>query len=568
MCSVSRPNVSAPEPPRVPNAQQVESPQVARERLDRSPGAASSRTVLTGPRGLDPRLYGTELLGAMTSEIQRLDQRWQALKTERDRFRELWQGIAKLCAPRSGRFLTTERNQGKYKHSDILNESGLFARRILAAGLMSGLTSPSRPWFELATEDQDRSDHQPHAEWLRLVRDEMLRVFRISNTYTALFSLYSELGPFGTGAAVVDEHFERVIHVYPQTVGQYAIATDEYGMPNALWREFEMTVEQIVRRFVRKHGWGVVSPAIKTAYDQGNYDHGFDVRHAIRPRSNLQPDALNGRRFPVQSVYWDPNHSKGDGDIYLDDTGFEESPLVAPRWDVIGNDVYGYGCGEDALGTLRSLQAMEKDYQVAIAKMARPPSIAPVSLRDQGGVRSMPGGITYAPDGATDQVKTLENFQPRLAEFNAERQVMAERTYHSVLRRCRHRDIELAAPARRRRSDRDRDPGDCRRKAGDAWPGAGADAGRAAGAADRPDICDHGAQRADPARAAGSARAALEGEPYFAVGAGAARGGHRRHHPQRRLYQQLRADRAGGAGYGQSRRDHTRVPHPPRARRR
>ncbi|MEM6668550.1 MAG: portal protein [Pseudomonadota bacterium] len=361
---------------------------------------------------------------------QELDRRYLALQTDRDRYKPLWRSTTKLCAPRHGRWLTTERNDGEYKHKDILHEAGLFARRILSAGLMSGMTSPSRPWMELTIDDINRAQYQPHKLWLRTVRDRMLTIFRASNIYTGLFSIYNELGPIGTAAAVLDESYDTVIHMHPNTVGQYVLATDEHGRVNALFREYEMTVEQIYGKFVTKHGTDVLPQNIINAYDNGNYDDAFPVRHAIRPRRDFEPGALNGRRFPVQSVYWLPQGTNHKGERLLDDTGYEETPLVAPRWDVVGNDVYGYGPGEDSLGSLRALQYMEKDFHVAIAMAARPPTAVPIGMK-KGGGSLMPGGRVYVPDGYKEQIYPIYNTRPDIGSFNGERQNVAERIYQA-----------------------------------------------------------------------------------------------------------------------------------------
>jgi hypothetical protein len=54
------------------------------------------------------------------------------------------------AAPAAGLALHHQRDQpGRAKHNKIYDNTGLRAVRILAAGMMSGLTSPARPWFKL-----------------------------------------------------------------------------------------------------------------------------------------------------------------------------------------------------------------------------------------------------------------------------------------------------------------------------------------------------------------------------------------------------------------------------------
>ena len=81
-----------------------------------------------------------------------LDQRVTELNNE---FNGSWYSHYKdLCdyvAPRSGRFSTSDRNQGDKRNSKILNETATFAIETLQRGLMYGVTNPSRPWLRVKT---------------------------------------------------------------------------------------------------------------------------------------------------------------------------------------------------------------------------------------------------------------------------------------------------------------------------------------------------------------------------------------------------------------------------------
>jgi hypothetical protein len=48
--------------------------------------------------------------------------------------------------------------------------------------------------------------------------------------------------PSVPAATIVEPNFSSVIHHYPLTCGEYAIATDWQGKPTTLYREFEKTV--------------------------------------------------------------------------------------------------------------------------------------------------------------------------------------------------------------------------------------------------------------------------------------------------------------------------------------
>jgi hypothetical protein len=86
--------------------------------------------------------------------------RWGQLKTERATWYPHWKELSDYLLPRSGRYFIQDRNRGQRRHNYIYDNTGTRALRVLAAGLMSGLTSPARPWFRLATNDPAMMESQ------------------------------------------------------------------------------------------------------------------------------------------------------------------------------------------------------------------------------------------------------------------------------------------------------------------------------------------------------------------------------------------------------------------------
>ena len=70
---------------------------------------------------------------------------------------------------------------------------------------------------------------------------------------------------------------------------------------------------------------------------------------------------------------------------------------MAPRWDVLGEDVYGTGPGSQCIGSTRALQLMERRKAELVEKGVRPPMGAPASLQVQQ-ASILPGSITYLDD--------------------------------------------------------------------------------------------------------------------------------------------------------------------------
>ena len=133
----------------------------------------------------------------------KLQTRWGQLKTERATWWAHWKELSDYLLPRSGRYFVQDRNKGWRRNNMIYDNTGTRSMRVLAAGLMSGLTSPARPWFRLATADPELMQYAPVKQWLGDVTNLMLMVFQRSNTYRTLHMMYEELGTFGTAASIM-----------------------------------------------------------------------------------------------------------------------------------------------------------------------------------------------------------------------------------------------------------------------------------------------------------------------------------------------------------------------------
>ena len=314
--------------------------------------------------------------------------RKQALWTERGSFDSHWRDIAQYQMPRGGRFQVTDVNKGDKRHNTIYDNTAIFAHRTLAAGMMSGMTSPARPWFRLGIADKDLMEAGPVRDWLYTVQQSMLRVFRVSNTYNSLHQCYEELGAFGTWANFVQPDFENVIHHYPMTVGEYALACNDKGVVDTCVREFSMTVGQMVKQF----GLANCSQAVKNLHDRGTFDAWVPVVHFVDPREDRDTSKRDGKNMPFASRYFET--AADNTDMYLGESGYKRFPALCPRWVVTGNDVYGRSPGMDCLGDVKQLQHEQLRKAQAIDYQVNPPLQIPTQYKDQASKR-LPGGVMY-----------------------------------------------------------------------------------------------------------------------------------------------------------------------------
>lgn len=316
--------------------------------------------------------------------------RWKTLQETRSKgWDGHWRAVATNLLPRHSRFLADKRNQGGDMNASIIDSAGTRALRVLTAGMMAGMTSPARPWFRLGLPDEKLAEQHAVRVWLNDASNVLLQVFRKSNTYTTLQMLYRELGGFGTGLSVMRDNFDRVIHHNPMTVGQYALGLNDEGFADKLGREFILNVEEAAGAF----GLNALDASARSAYDNSNYNYEVKVLHLVEPNTERGAGRYGPQNMAFRSCYWDQNSSTVNSGL-LSEGGFRRFPALAPRWDLLWGDTYGYSPGMEALGDLLQLQFNQQRKAKAIDYQTDPPLQVPTSLRSSG-ADLLPGGLSY-----------------------------------------------------------------------------------------------------------------------------------------------------------------------------
>jgi len=326
-----------------------------------------------------------------------------------------WRELADFILPRRYRWLVTanQTSRGSPINNNIVDSTATLAARVLASGMMAGITSPTRPWFKLKIEGYE-DDYEVGA-WLSEVEKRMMRVFQESNFYTAMGVMYFDLVVFGSSCIIIYEDYDNVIHCCNPCLGEFFFALDYKFEVNTVAREFTMTYDQIFEQFGERN----VSEDVRRS--QVNRAGGLGTReklimHMIEPNNNHHD--VVPENFPWREVYWEVG---GERDKLLSSKGFHDWPCMTPRWDVTANDPYGRSPGMDALGDTKQLQQEQRRKAQAIDKMVNPPLIMDVQLKNQP-ASVLPGGVTYVAGltSGREAAKPLYMVDPKLGELRAD----------------------------------------------------------------------------------------------------------------------------------------------------
>jgi hypothetical protein len=310
--------------------------------------------------------------------------------------------LADYFLPRRYKWIITPNQayRGSPINQHILDETGVIAARNLASGLVSGKSSPTRPWFRLKVGKIDSTQTSPVSLWLAECERLLYLIFASSNFYNCIATFYFDLVVFGTAVLLIYEDYDNVINCYNPCFGEYYVDIDGKYRPVIFYREFTMTVDAVVDRWT----YSKCSQSVQALYDDpsgANRTREIIIAHAIEP--NNPGDAARfglDPKWAYREVYWEWGGStspqggatNAPGFLYLG--GFYERMAIIGRWDLVSNDAYGRSVAMDGLPVNKQLQLEARRKAQAIDKMVNPPLVADIQLKNQP-ASLLPGGITY-----------------------------------------------------------------------------------------------------------------------------------------------------------------------------
>jgi Bacteriophage head to tail connecting protein len=360
-----------------------------------------------------------------------LDGALAALRQERLPWWHVWRELAEYYIPKRYLWLTSANERKNYvgKNSTILDGTGTRAGRVLAAGMMNGITSPSSPWVRLRIPGLDDDLDHDAMIWLDETTRRMLQVLSESNFYNTMAVLYTDLVFFSTGAMLIYEDSESVIRCYNSALGEYYLGQDDRLFVNRYAREFIYTVEQVVSR------WGIDNVCESTAnkFNRGGAARldNVTICHMIEPHNDRKIPL--SRDFKYREIYWEK--AATEKNYVLAVTGYYELPGVFPRWELTGNDAYGTGPGMDALGDVIQLQHETRRKAQALDYIVRPPLQIDASLQSRP-PSILPGSTHSVPGQSQVGIKPIFQVAPPLGEISQDLrdiQLRIQNTFHNDL---------------------------------------------------------------------------------------------------------------------------------------
>lgn len=328
-----------------------------------------------------------------SDDLKRHNNYLTALTTDRSQWELLWRELSDNYLPQRYRWLLNakEYTARRARRQYIINNTGTQAARTLAAGMMNGVTSPSRPWFKLRVPGLRLADHRELSIWLEEVERRLLLIMAQSNFYNAMAVMYLDMAVFGTAANLIYEDEDTVIRCYNPPLGEFFIAQNDRGFVDVFARRFMMKVHQYIQKWPDERYWSQFVKNCVHENQGAGMGKDIEIAHFIAPNHN----DMVPKRYRYYEIYWEPRRSIGDGDGWLlEKRGYNEMPGIFGRWEVSGTDPYGVSPGMDALGDVIELQHLHRQKAELLEKVNNPGLLVDISLQNNP-LGMQPKGITY-----------------------------------------------------------------------------------------------------------------------------------------------------------------------------
>ena len=279
-------------------------------------------------------------------------------------------------------------------NENILDPTATLAARICSGGLITGLCSPSRPWFKIIPAVRGIELDDEARIWIDSVEEIVYTVLARSNFYKAFAQECEDIVVYGTSVNIIYEDEKKTISCYTPCVGEYYLSSSATMQVDGLYRTFVRTVAQIVEFF----GIENCTPDIQKLWKEkgGALTTERLIAHSIEPNFAIGEGDVGKVKgaFTWREVYWVYG---GGSKQPLSIRGFMECPFTASRWSTQSNDAYGRSPGMDILPDVMQLQVETARKAEGIEKGIRPPLLAHSELKNSPS-SLLPGHVTYLND--------------------------------------------------------------------------------------------------------------------------------------------------------------------------
>ncbi len=293
-----------------------------------------------------------------------------AMKNERAKWEPMWNKAAELCSVDSELFTTDSR--GRVKQA-VFDTTGRNALSCFAASMKSVIVPTTTRWHKLKPTNPKFDDNALVKKYLERAVDVLFRVRYASDSNFATESdvLFNQLGIYGHAVWMVEDDIGRGIVYRTIPVKEAYIKKNDRGQLEAVFREYDLTAAEAVKKFGDK-----LSVEIRRAATTAP-ERRFKFLHAVYER-----DDYDASKRDYQGMRYASVHVEINGKRIIQEGGYRTCPYMAPRFLGIAGSSYGDSPALMAFYDMLTANEMSKTILRTGQLQANPPILTNAGLID------------------------------------------------------------------------------------------------------------------------------------------------------------------------------------------
>lgn len=328
--------------------------------------------------------------------------RVEGLYKDRANFDNAWQEIGERIYPEHANFIYTP-SPGEKRMQKVYDSVGIHSNQLLSSGLFSLLTSPANQWAMFMPVNLQLYQIREVALYLDEVsRIQYHEINKASAGFsTAMHESYLSYGAFGNLCVFVEEILEQdCLSFISLPLYECYPIENQYNHVDTLYRRYDRTVEQLVRRFGKEN----LSEKTQDLVTANKIDKKIECFHIILPRETYNILSRKSIDKPYASVYVEKKEKH-----VIHEGGYEELPFMFARFYKESFETYGRGPGSTALPDVKMLMSVAKVTIRGAQKTVDPALLLPDTgfLRP---VRTTPGGLNFYRKGRLSMKNDIDVF--------------------------------------------------------------------------------------------------------------------------------------------------------------
>lgn len=278
--------------------------------------------------------------------------------------------------------------EGEQRGIENFDGTPMQGARSLANNVGFFLRPENQEWIRMRIEDDSINDTDEGKRWVNEALERFINAIRqpAARFRQATGEVDTDLVVFGTGLLFIGANRRRDGFIFQSLGVKHTIPLyNEDGTVRGMFNCKQWEIQQAAERF----GKNKLSRQSQEAIRQNKGNQKISILHGIMPRENGDPNAILARNLPIRDIWIEL-----DAKLKLEEGGFHEMPIVAPRWDTTSGENMGRSPAMVALADSNTLQAMGETVLVSGQRAADPPLLAP-NDGSFSEINTFPGGISY-----------------------------------------------------------------------------------------------------------------------------------------------------------------------------